>query len=740
MQATQRPVTQALLNTDLNELAHSLVRELAMAFRKVSIYGPSHPLSLKSLEKPFLICGQFFRVRKYLTINVQRGNLYVANIALKDSVFNTQIMQYFQMLEMKAILFDATLTADEFLFFVSTLVKRETLYDAGFSMTALLKEQRMKSIEVNSESAYDLFENRRQYRGDVDGDFSVRRMALDQMGGSIDQTARLSGASVEYLLAQKIDFYPEIVGYLLPDRVAATPWQDIRHAIVDLVKEINESSGGNSAAADSYMAIFRLIELHPDRKKINADLSAPTALNNGSLPQFDQSTSTGKIRIESAQKLGQLLDKLFDSRSSEHGSVGQVPAEFSEAFARLLKTGQIPQAHEVIKGLIERLSSPDAFTRQRSLDLLSVIVADLNLLTSAGVLEHTITLLCAEIAARRESYEYSEMIWCVGYKCLAGKRYDYLSKLTGTLSSRRGIDNGVTTYDSMAIKKAFENLNRQEVLTSLVDDLIKAKADDVVHIKSILIAIGSEEIALALSQIISHPLRPVRQMSLKILAELGKNSLKVFSDLLVDDAWFERERDRHELPDAKWYVVRNTIFVLGSLRDRDGVTSLRLRINDSDIRVRREIISALEKIGGDEAVDLLVVMAEDRDREVRDAALATVGIIGTPECVPMVIDIAMRNPADSIRAVQAIGKIGGDSARQFLGDLLEDDNALSGLAGGKVSREELKASIVRALGNIGDAESISKIKAYQESLSAAQKLLMRGSAVAKAITEVLSRH
>ena len=74
---------------------------------------------------------------------------------------------------------------------------------------------------------------------------------------------------------------------------------------------------------------------------------------------------------------------------------------------------------------------------------------------------------------------------------------------------------------------------------------------------------------------------------------------------------FARDPQRHELPDDKWYVVRNSIFVLGSLRDPGGVAALRARIDDHDIRVRREIVSALEKIGGDEALDCLTLMADD---------------------------------------------------------------------------------------------------------------------------------
>lgn len=711
-----------------------------MAFRKVSIYGPSHPLSLKSLEKPFFICNQFFRFRRFVSINVQRGNMYAANIALKDSVFNTQIMQYFQMLDMKAILMGATMTSDEFLYFVSTMVKRETLYDANFSMMTLLKQQGIGSISVNSEQAYDLFENRKQYRGDVDGDFSVKRMALDMMGGSIEQLARLSGIAGDQLLVQRIDMNPEIIAYLLPERVAMISWQEIRGSITDLVREINDSNGAKSTSIDQYMSIFKLIELHPDREKIVSDLSAPVNFGAAAQSGHDSNSRTGQIRIESSRRLELLLDKFFSPATQSEAAEMSVFTEFGEAYSRLLKTGQVQKAHEVLFALQDRLSAPDAFVRQKSLDLLVLIVNDLNLLTDLSVLEAAVGSLDTRLREHKESYEYSELIWCVARKCLAGKRYDFFSRLVSALAGRRRSQDGVTTYDSMTIKKAFENINQPEVISALVDDLVKARTEDVAHIKSILTGIGSEEIALALSYIISHPLRQVRQLSLKILAELGKNSLKVFSDMLVDDSWFDRDKERHELPDARWYVIRNAIFVLGSLRDVGGVTALRLRINDQDIRIRREIISSLEKIGGEDSVDLLIVMAEDRDREIREAALGALGMVGTPEYVPLVIDLTKRNPADSIRAVAALGKIGGADAKVFLGSLLDNEEALNHLAAGKVSREDLRAAIVRALGSIGDAESISKIRAFHGSLSAAQKLLMRGSTVQKAIAEVLSRH
>ena len=44
-----KPINESILKTNLSEMAHSLVRELAMACKKVSIYGPGHPVSDLSL-------------------------------------------------------------------------------------------------------------------------------------------------------------------------------------------------------------------------------------------------------------------------------------------------------------------------------------------------------------------------------------------------------------------------------------------------------------------------------------------------------------------------------------------------------------------------------------------------------------------------------------------------------------------------------------------------------------------
>ncbi|MEA3296948.1 MAG: HEAT repeat domain-containing protein, partial [candidate division Zixibacteria bacterium] len=215
---------------------------------------------------------------------------------------------------------------------------------------------------------------------------------------------------------------------------------------------------------------------------------------------------------------------------------------------------------------------------------------------------------------------------------------------------------------------------------------------------------------------------------------------KVFSRIMNNDTRFEREPGRHELPENKWYIIRNSIFVLGLLKDTEGVAALRLRISDDDIRVRREIVRALEKIGGEEACDMLILMADDHDREIQESAVIAAGLVGAPDAVPLFVDVADRHPSLAVRVVLAIGNLGGDEARNYLVGLLGDDQILSAMAGGRVSTEDLKLAVIKSLGHIGDDKSIKRIRDFRENLSTTKKILFRSSAVNKAIEEILDRN
>ena len=739
MSSPAKVVTEGTLRTDLNELAHTLAGELAMACKKLSIYSSGHPVGRKSLEKPFLLFTRFFAFREYVGIHLFKGSLYVNNICLKEAGFHAPIFQAMQVLDIRALLFHKSMSLRDFTIFTERFVKRIKPDDTDYSLQGYLASAHVTCIDANTEKAAKFFETQRQYRGDVEDDFSVKRFVLDQLGTDPLHLAKINESKDSALMGLGIDFDPIVVRYLLPERVTSLSAATIRSELETLVKKINATSDAGASSrmeVQQYMSLFKLIELHPEREKIvkNLDNQRFSATDRDKEMPVDPGSATGAIKLSAMRNIETVQDEILRSGSQVHDV-----RPFAEAFDRLLKTGLRPQAEETLSKLIELLRDSNPSTRQKSLSLLLGAIDELSFTTDCLLFEKLTAAVVQQLKARRETYEYSEFIWKLCERFLVERRYDLMADLTEAMAARRYFDKNVTVYDSMAVKKAFETLNRPEVLERLIKELIPADHETSTRLKRIMVAVGSEEIALALSQVVAHPMRHVRQQSLRILAELGKSALKIFSRIVMDDSWFERETDRYELPDAKWYVVRNSIFVLGSLRDAEAVSPLRLRITDHDIRVRREIVSALEKISGDDAVDLLVLMAEDTAKEIRESAIGAIGVIGSPDAVPLLLDIARRCPSDIVQLIGVIGKLGGGEAQTFLGQLLFDDDQFTALCVGKISKDDLRMAVVKALGTIGDHEAIDKLRRFHEALSPAQKLLFKNSAVNRALTEILAR-
>ena len=641
-----------------------------------------------------------------------------------------------QLRDINALLFERDMTRENLTTFVEQFVRRVSPRDPNYQLSHFLEEKEIKTIQVNSHLAFQLFENWKLYRGDVEGDFSVKKYCLDQLGEDIKTLVSFIEADPDYLVEKYVDFHPAIINYLLPDKVAAISSDTIRSVLSELANQVN-SQDDEEKKAEAFgliTSIFKLITGHPDREKIVEHLDSDIKqriIDHGGLDEHQ--TETGKIRISSRNRIDGLLEEYFEPESESYDT-----EEFTDAFHRLLKTGQQGKASEVVCHLMDYMSNSDPQYRQKALGILLNITEQLKSDIDRSLFDSIVNDVVTRLATKRETYEYSEFIWRIFEKCRREERYDLMAKLTANMAMRRQVNDGITIYDSMTVKKAFESINQKDIIDQLINTMIKGNHETANYIRDVLIAIGSEDIAFALSQIISHPIRQIRQQSLRILAELGKASLRVFSRIIMDDTWFERDIDRHELPDNKWYVVRNSIFVLGSLRDEEGLVPLRLRIADNDVRVRREIVAALEKIAGEEAIDLLILMAEDSVREIRTSAINAIGIVGNQETTPLLIDVVKRNPTDAPRIVTVLGKLGGLDAAAFLNRLLEDPEELSNITGGRISKDELRLAIIKALGKLGDDKSLSTIKNYQENMSTTQKIFFKNSPVQKAIAEILT--
>lgn len=80
--------------------------------------------------------------------------------------------------------------------------------------------------------------------------------------------------------------------------------------------------------------------------------------------------------------------------------------------------------------------------------------------------------------------------------------------------------------------------------------------------------------------------------------------------------------------DPKWFVVRNTVMILGRIGTDKALRFLEVTINHPDTRVRQETIWALANLKTNKAIDLLCRMLNDSDHGMRSSVLGHLGRLG----------------------------------------------------------------------------------------------------------------
>jgi len=739
MVQSAKKINESALNVNLNNLAHNIIRELSMACRKISIYGPNHPVTEKAAAKPYADFTTLFSYKKKVNINIEQGRLFTLNIRLKDSPFTEEIIRYMQIKEISAIVFDCSLLISDFYKFMDWFVIRQNTSELSVPLNDQIREKNIKGIELNSQTAFDIFENSRHYRGDVDGDYTVKALAAHQIGDKVNTLIDIFENKNESLEEKGIDFNSEVLFYLLPEIVASMHEDVFKMALATAANEINNAENDkqeNQGLITHFKSLWKIIDYHPESDSITAE--AEVAFKDlKMMAEIVQELGdpVKAIKIESKDTIDKAFASCLEADDSSYD-----PDLFVNAFLRLMKTGQPKKAIEVVGDLLKLFGSAENMHRHRSLDLAITLLDKLNYENDAEVLENLQLRVIEVLKSKQESFEYSEFIWKLMEKHFIDRRYSQMSRLAMAIGKRRSIVNGVTVYDSVVIKKIIENLSRQDFVEAMIRDMIDGDHLTTDYIKEVLMNTGGEEAALELSKIISHPERFIRQLSLKILAKLGKDTLNVFSDIIVDDIMFERDEGRRELSDEKWYVIRNSIYILGQIKDQDGIAPLRLRINDPDIRVRKEIVSALEKIGGEDACDLLSLMAEDHDLEICEQAIITLGLIGSRDLTPLLINLIENNTGIIVSGMIALGKMGGDDAKEYLSKVLNQEEYLTELTNGKVAKQDVRLAAVNALGEIGDEIAMDKLKEFHQNLSTKDKLMLNISPINKAVKEILSRN
>lgn len=153
--------------------------------------------------------------------------------------------------------------------------------------------------------------------------------------------------------------------------------------------------------------------------------------------------------------------------------------------------------------------------------------------------------------------------------------------------------------------------------------------------------------------------RSIRAFLLDLIKEVGKNQILLLGERLTDE---------------RWYFVRNIVNILGDSKADQALAFLHKVANHKNVRIRQEVVKGLCTIGGKKAAGLLTKFLNDESYDIRFMAirgLAAFTTVGADEVNSLMAFLEERRLSKkdqelTLEAIQALAKIGGREAREFL--------------------------------------------------------------------------
>lgn len=263
-------------------------------------------------------------------------------------------------------------------------------------------------------------------------------------------------------------------------------------------------------------------------------------------------------------------------------------------------------------------------------------------------------------------------------RCATGKQYSKERKQHATQALTQLATDEITNY---LVAYMFATETDQKTRDTLVQ---------------VLAFLGSQ-IANRLMEILADErAAPKRKLLNEILTRTGTAALPTIYEYLNDDRWF---------------VVRNAIAILGDIRNQESLAQLTPLLEHDEIRVRRETIRALTKIGGNRAIKILLQAALANDQELRRQAILSLGAIRAASAVPTLLSLLQKSDwsqraidfkKDTIRA---LGEIRSPEAIPELTRIIKKKRWMR-----RQLNDELRITAAAALGDIADESTRSVLE------------------------------
>jgi HEAT repeats len=213
---------------------------------------------------------------------------------------------------------------------------------------------------------------------------------------------------------------------------------------------------------------------------------------------------------------------------------------------------------------------------------------------------------------------------------------------------------------------------------------------------AVLSASGPAGISLTISKMGSTDNLAVRKELSSLLVGVGGPAVPVILTMMQD---------------KRWYIVRNLSAILGDIGMPEAVPELLKCLQHSDVRVCKEAIRSLAKIGGREAEAAIISLLHGNNSLLFPQVIASLGGMKSRKALVELMqivcngDMFLKNLPLKIDALAAIAMIGDRQAVPILTNILASRHIL---AGGRWL--QLKIAVVGCLARLADIRALPILK------------------------------
>lgn len=700
-ESSLRLVNEHDLETDLSEFGGSLVREIYLAARKLEGADVEFAAVQKLLDRPLSHLRKWFRLLRVADLEVAGDGLRLFGFPLPDTAFTSGLGGLLRERGVERLVIVPPVATPELQAFLRAL----TSPPADGTLADKVRARGVRCILVNDPEWRSLFEHRPAPNAEPDGKVPLQKYVMEQWSKFPDLVcAAAAGGLPDSSSLGKWHCYvtPQTVEAVLSSHFVSLPASAIlEHVRTQL--EIGETTGeaASRPPATYWQGLLAAVADHPYGYELARAIKE--ILSKEELPvDVDELLDSSVLaRFKATAAVDELTARIFSTSCTVDDL-----KNWGTVFARLLKSDSSQRTASFLEALLLHLKRDDREARRKAHFLLGRALAAAAATENAAVVRWLSERLVADLVSGAETYEFSDLLAGAGEMLAGCGEWEVLANLATRLKALES--NGVAPGRERTIQVVLERWRQPRWVARLFKTAIEPQrgADAV----ALLAALGGRDVAQQAASLITHSQRRVRLAMLELLSGLGEEAVTICEEMIEPAAlWAQRKADG-TLFDEAWYRIRNTLHILGRVGQDRALPTLKLHSNDTDARVRLEIIRALERIGSQDAKSMLIALAGDADLEVKKAAVTALGNTGGEHEV-FVIQELLRSDVDLAEcALLALGHIGGRGAKDFLFMLL--DGATAGLPRGLSRDLDVREVAMRALAANPDSEIVTRIETF----------------------------